>query len=463
MALNQFEDLGVSKGLCKILAHNGYDTPTDIQKLAIPPIAAGQDVIGVAPTGTGKTLAYLLPILQYVRKTKVNIAKGPLALVVAPSRELAVQVAKVAELLAEDDENCRVACVFGGAGIVAQRQALAGHPSIVVGTPGRIRDLYSSQDLVLTAVKFLVLDEADRLMDMGFTPQLRAMLEVLPLKRQTLLFSATFNTRVETASADFLEWPVKVQAAKQATVPTTIAEQFIAANNRATKLALLADIVEGSQEISSGFVFCKTRQEANGICAFLVERGLVAQVLHANKGQNTRQAALDAFKAGTIHWLVTTDVASRGLDVVALPMVIQFGLPVDIRDYIHRTGRTGRAGVPGKSLTLIDPADQTRVPQLQKLVGKTITLAPTPSGLEVAITPREELIEYERAKDDIRKALDPTFKGAFHEKRKVFKGLEKPVAKSKSKTDGIKTSIIKGKPKPGSPNRLLKSRGRKYK
>jgi len=412
-----FSALGLSNGLCKVLADNGIEVPTDIQKLAIPPAVSGQDIIGIAPTGTGKTLAYLLPIFQEIRKSKDGFLKGPIGLVVTPSRELAAQVADVARILTDNNEVLSVVCIYGGAGTKSQKQLLANHPCLVVGTPGRIRELYSSQDLILKAVRFLVLDEADRLMDMGFTPQLRAMLEILPQKRQTFLFSATFNTRVEEATAEFLEWPVKVQAAKQATVPNTIVEHFIRTQNRATKFNLLEYFIKANTEgQGSGFIFCRTRQEANQVVYHLKERQILADVLHANKGQNTRQAALDAFKEGQVPWLVTTDVSARGLDVAAVPQVIQFGLPLDIRDYIHRTGRTGRAGVSGISYTFLDPADEARISPLQKLIGSVVRIEEPPETTIEKSTPKEEQIEYERAKDEVRRALDPTFKGAFHEK-----------------------------------------------
>lgn len=416
MTVKSFEDLGLSKGLCKILTEEGYETPTDIQTLAIPPLLAGQDLIGVAPTGTGKTLAYLLPVFQEIRQSKVAQTKGPVALVVTPSRELASQVAAVATQLAAGDDAVRIACIYGGAGLTTQRTLLQGNPHIVVGTPGRIREFYLSQDLVLKSVRFLILDEADRLMDMGFMPQLRAMLEVLPRKRQNLLFSATFNQRVEQASAEFLEWPVKVQAAKQATVPTTITEHFYQTPNLATKRNLLLDLIQRDEE-GSGFIFCRSRQEANDVEGFLKQRNVKAEVLHANKGQNTRNKTLDDFKAGIVQWLVTTDVASRGLDVAAVPMVIQFALPLDIRDYIHRTGRTGRAGVAGICYTFIDPGDEARISPLNKLLGKQVPLEPAPEQVVVETTQRDEAIAYERVKDEVKRKLDPTFKGAFHEKK----------------------------------------------
>ena len=411
-----FEELGLSKGLCKILADQGLTEPTDVQALAIPPLLSGQDVIGIAPTGTGKTLAYLLPIFQALRTGKFETGKGPVALVVTPSRELAVQVAGVAEVLAAKDDAVRVACLYGGTGLTAQRGLLREKPQIVVGTPGRIRDFYSSQELVLKSIKFLVLDEADRLMDMGFTPQLRAMLEVLPLKRQNLLFSATFNPKVEAASAEFLEWPIKVQAAKQATVPSTITEHFYETANVATKRNLLLHLLTKT-DLEAGYVFCRSRQDANDVQAFLAGKGFAAEVLHANKGQNTRQQTLNSFIDGLVKWLVTTDVASRGLDVAAVPAVIQFGLPLDVRDYIHRTGRTGRAGIAGICHTFIDPGDNAHISALAKLLGHQIIMEPLPSSIPLTATPREETIVYEKAKDDIRRALDPSFKGAFHEKK----------------------------------------------
>lgn len=433
LIIKSFEDLGLAKGLCKILAEQGFLTPTDIQSLALPPLLAGQDVIGIAPTGTGKTLAYLLPVFQLVRSGKISATKGPVALIVAPARELAVQVAEVAQSLAAGDESIKIACVYGGAGPTAQRRQLEQQPHIVIGTPGRIREFYLDGTLVLKQIKFLVLDEADRLMDMGFMPQLRAMLEVLPRKRQNLLFSATFNHKVEAASAEFLEWPVRVQAAKQASLPDTILEHFYATPNQATKRNLLLYLIGLAGEEESGFLFCRSRLEANEVQAFLQQKGVRAEVLHANKGQHTRQKALEAFKTGETRWLVTTDVASRGLDVAGVPLVVQYGLPLDIRDYVHRSGRTGRAGQSGVCHTFVDPGDEAHISGLAKLLGRQVPLQQVPAATLVALTPHEERIGYERSKDEIKRAADPTFKGAFHEKKRPG-AKAKPALKGDAKS-----------------------------
>jgi|GEM_PF-4895023 len=433
-----FADLGLSKGLCKILADMGFHTPTLIQELALPPILSGQDVIGVAPTGTGKTLAYILPVLQAIRLRKASFAKGPVALVVTPTRELARQVADVAKAFTAHDEAWTVACLTGGAGMQSQIKELEAQPFMVVGTPGRIQELYSQRVLLLTQISFLILDEADRLMDMGFTPQLYKMLEVLPRKKQMMLFSATFGPRVEEATANFMEWPVKVEASKQATLPSTIEEHLIAVPNKATKQAALKDLLAKG----SGFLFARSRQEANDVAAGLKAAGTLAEVLHSNKGQNTRFATLDLFKTGQLSWLVTTDVAARGLDVEAVPMVVQIGLPVDMKDYVHRTGRTGRAGISGICYTFIDPADEARLPMLQKILGRKVLLEPPLPEWVVADTPREELIEYARSVDEAKQAADPTFKGAFHEKKRV---IEKKAEKTKTKPAAKKYAPINAK------------------
>ncbi len=443
LPVRAFEALGISRGLCKILEQDGISAPSDIQRLAIPPLLAGQDLIGIAPTGTGKTLAYLLPIVQALRTGKLIFAKGPAALIVVPARELAQQVAQVLQSLLADDPKHQIAVLYGGTGTTAQKAQMDAGPCVVVGTPGRIQDFYRQEVLVLKQVKYLVLDEADRLMDMGFMPQLRAMLEVLPKKRQNLLFSATFSQRVEEASAEFLEWPVKVQAAKQATVPKTIEERFYLVPNKATKLELLEALWQQMPADSSAFVFCRSRQDANHLLNHLNRVGSQAVGLHANKGQNVRTQTLEQFRAGEARLLVTTDVTSRGLDIPAVPLVFQLNLPLDIRDYVHRTGRTGRAGALGMSFTFIDPGDEARISGLAKLLGHPPTLLPLPEGVPVHETPRAEAIDYERIRDDVRKAADPTFKGAFHEKRTGPKRL----AKAKTVAPKVKTGNKPGKRK----------------
>jgi ATP-dependent RNA helicase RhlE len=275
-------------------------------------------------------------------------------------------------------------------------------------------------------------------------------LEVVPRKKQILLFSATFNAKVEEASAEFLEWPVKVLASKQATVPDTITEHFVLTPNLATKWKMLSLLAKDS----AGFVFARTRQQGNQITQFLQDNGFLADVLHANKGQNTRQKALEGFREGSFNWLVTTDVASRGLDIAGVPLVLQFGLPLDIRDYIHRTGRTGRAGQPGTSYTFLDPGDEARMPDLQKLLGRKVVPDELPLSLVVAETPATEKIEYERIRDEIRQKEDPTFKGAFHKKQNI--PLERSVKRpSGNRINHLKTKTarrpapLKGRRKPG--------------
>ena len=440
-----FEALGISRGLCKVLEDLGISAPSDIQRLAIPPLLAGQDLIGIAPTGTGKTLAYLLPIVQALRTGKVTFTKGPAALIVVPARELAQQVASVLQSLLADDLKHQIAVLFGGTGATAQKAQMEAGPCIVVGTPGRIQDFYLQELLVLKQVKFLVLDEADRLMDMGFMPQLRAMLEVLPRKRQNLLFSATFSHRVEVASAEFLEWPIKVQAAKQATVPKTIEERFYLVPNKATKLELLEALWQQMPAESSAFVFCRSRQDANHLLSHLNRNQTQAVGLHANKGQNVRTQTLEQFRTGEARLLVTTDVTSRGLDIPDVPFVFQMNLPLDIRDYVHRTGRTGRAGALGISISFIDPGDEVRLSGLAKLLGHPPVLLPLPADVPAHDTPREEAIEYERIKDDVRKAADPTFKGAFHVKQTGPKRVPKPKITAPRAKPGNRPTKRKGK------------------
>lgn len=436
----KFEDMALNRQLLDAIAAVGYTEPTPVQEQAIPKILAGQDVLGIAQTGTGKTAAYLLPILMRVKYAKED---HPRALIVAPTRELAMQIAENLDQL-KLFTDLRAVTLIGGVGPKAQRDALAKGVDIVVATPGRLMDMYLEGSLLLKLVTHLVIDEADKMMDMGFMPQIRALLEVLPRKRQNLLFSATFPPKVEELSHEFLEYPIKVEVSPQATPVETVKQRLFEVPNFKTKINLLLFLLRDEETFTRVFVFVRTRQVAENISRFLIRKLGEAQVrvVHANKGQNTRMNAMDDFRQGNVRVMVATDVAARGLDITAVSHVINFDFPIIYEDYVHRIGRTGRAHAIGEAITFLTKADRWHLQKLESIIRMQVPQERIPAGVYVEDTPFDEEQAMLREMDNQRKKDDPTFQGAFHEK-KVRPGM-KPV-KAATVSDAIKASASKGR------------------
>lgn len=414
-----FDALGLNPQLRRAVTNLGYTVPTEIQQKAIPVALAGQDVLGIAQTGTGKTAAYLLPMLR-----KLNFAQGQdiRALILAPTRELADQITRHAQALAAETD-LRIYCAMGGVGMKAQLEAIAGGLDVLVTTPGRFWDLYKSETLILKYLKIFVLDEADKMMDMGFMPQLRRMLEVLPVKRQNLLFSATFPAKVEELSAEFLEWPVRIEITPQSTPVESVQQILYEVSNTNTKYRVLEWLFKEEVEQGSMLVFCRTRQTVNHVADFLQARGIDDfRVIHANKDQNTRMNAMKAFETGEVSLLISTDVTSRGMDISRVGVVVNFDVPLIYEDYVHRIGRTGRAGRSGKSFTFADPAELWHIQKIERIIRMPIPRKLFPGFLEEE-TSKEEAQRIAREMDEQKRKDDPAFKGAFHEKQipKKFK------------------------------------------
>lgn len=426
-----FEHFDLNKQLLNAIADAGYEQPTPIQQKAIPAILGGQDILGIAQTGTGKTAAYLLPILM-----KIKYAQGmhPRALILVPTRELGVQVFENAQLLGKYTD-LRFASLYGGLGPKAQIDSIKKGVDIVVATPGRLIELYLKGELVLKDVKTLVLDEADRMLDMGFMPQIRKLLEVIPRKRQNLLFSATFPEKMERFSAEFLEWPVRIEVTQQSTPVETVSQLLYPVPNLHTKLNLLQHFLQ-DPSFQRIIVFVRTRQLAENIFRFLSRKTTdTIRTIHANKGQNTRLNAFEDFKGGEIRVLVCTDVSSRGIDINDVSHVINFDVPLVYEDYVHRIGRTGRAQKLGMSITFMTPAEEHHIRKIEELIRMPIPTAVIPADVVIAETPAEEQKEMLRTIDILKKRADPTFQGAFHEKKWMIKAREqgKKVAPLKSK------------------------------
>ena len=415
---NGFEQLKLNRQLLNAVEEAGFSMPTEIQSQVIPPALAGQNIIGIAQTGTGKTAAYVLPVLRIL-----NYPQGdePRALIIAPTRELTLQITSVFEQLGKYT-GLRILAVYGGKGFSDQKKKLAEGCDIVAGTPAQVLELYYSGHLILKKVKHFVMDEAERLMDMGFTPQLHKILEVLPRKRQNMLFSATFSDRVKKISDDFVEFPVEVNIVPRIKTATTV-EQFIYhVNGFGTKLSLLQVLLQ-NDELSKVIIFCKSKKTANLLAGFIQENYGTdnLKVLHGDKTQQTRMNAVAAFRNEDIRFLIATDVAARGIDIPGVSHVINFDVPVIYEDYIHRIGRTGRAFATGQSITLVTDADQWHIRKIEKLAGLKITRQDLPAEVEIIPLSREEEREQAMEIDRQKRKDDPSFQGAFHKSKAEIK------------------------------------------
>ena len=410
-----FSDLKVTRQYLDALEDMGISEPTEIQSKAIPRIRAGQDVIGIAQTGTGKTLAFLLPLMAMLSHAQ---GQGPRCVILTPAKELALQIAEVAKRLATRTD-LRVEVVYGGVGHRAQQARLEEGCDLVVATPGRFMELYLRQAFQTGSIAHLVLDEADRMMDLGFMPQLRKLLEILPTKRQNLLFSATYPPKTEAMAGEFLLWPTRVEASPQSTPVETVIQSGYRADNFGTKLNLLSSLLTALPEETQALLFVREKDQAERIGQRIAQAvSPSVRTLHANKGQNSRIHAMDQFKEGELRFLVATDVASRGIDVPQLDLVINVTVPRDPHDYIHRIGRTGRAKREGRAITMIDPSERAALQRIEGLLGTTLSIAPLPEDITVEPTPKWEAQAMARAVDREKRKADPNFKGAFHEKKR---------------------------------------------
>lgn len=357
-APTNFTELGLISPLLTRLTEMEYQQPTPIQAQAIPSVLAGRDLIAGANTGSGKTAAFALPMLQNLftekqtsTKSKGNFVSG---LVLVPTRELAMQVANSIKSYASHlNGEIKTVAVFGGVSVNTQMLALRGGTDILVATPGRLLDLISSNAIKLDMVKTLVLDEADRMLSLGFTEELSALMALMPKQKQIVLFSATFPEQVKALTEELLNDPLEIQL-QSADASTLVQRAFSV--NQGEKTALLAHLIK-KHEWRQVLIFVNSKHSCNHLADKLAKRGVTSQVFHGDKGQSARIRTLDGFKAGQIHVLIATDIAARGIDIDKLPVVINFDLPRSPADYMHRIGRSGRAGEVGLALSLIDHVD----------------------------------------------------------------------------------------------------------
>ncbi|NOH70933.1 DEAD/DEAH box helicase [Vibrio pectenicida] len=360
-----FTALGLSAPILKAIGDQGYDKPSPIQEQAIPAVLSGKDVMAAAQTGTGKTAGFTLPILELLDNGSRVKPNNVRALVLTPTRELAAQVQ---ENISKYSRYQRLTSnvVFGGVKINPQMMKLRKGTDILVATPGRLLDLYQQNAVQFSQLEVLVLDEADRMLDMGFIRDIRKILELLPKKRQNLLFSATFSDEIRKLAKGLVNDPVEVSVTPANSTATTI-EQSIYPTDKRKKAPMLSKLIQDG-DWKQVLVFCRTKHGANHLSHYLNSQGITAAPIHGNKSQNARTKALADFKSGDVRVLVATDIAARGIDIPQLPQVVNFELPNVAEDYVHRIGRTGRAGEVGKAISLVEAAEASELFAIERLI-----------------------------------------------------------------------------------------------
>lgn len=374
--MTQFSQLGLGQEIVSALSEQGYETPTPIQLTAIPKALAGHDLLAAAQTGTGKTAAFMLPSLERLKRyanASTSPAMHPVRmLVLTPTRELADQIDQNTKSYIKN-LPLRHTVLFGGVSMDKQTADLRAGCEIVVATVGRLLDHVKQKNINLNKVEIVVLDEADRMLDMGFVDEIRQIMRMLPKPRQTLLFSATFAPDIRKLAQDFMHLPETIEVAAQNTTNANVEQHVIAVDAHRKKELLERLIVD--LNMPQVIVFCKTKQSADQVARDLLRRGLSANAIHGDKSQQTRLEVLSQFKSGELRVLAATDVAARGLDIAELPFVINYELPVQAEDYVHRIGRTGRAGAEGVAISMMDETEQKMYASIQELIGAQLPVS----------------------------------------------------------------------------------------
>ena len=370
-SVSRFYGLGITPGLLEILDKLHYVTPTLIQNQSIPIAIRGKDIVGIAQTGTGKTLAFSIPMIQ-----RLASSKG-LGLVILPTRELALQIDSELHRVG-DYLGLRTAVLIGGLSIWPQTEAIRRNPHIIIATPGRLIDHLRQKTVNLGRVSILVLDEADRMLDMGFLPQIRDILKAVPKERQTMLFSATISPEIMKIASANMKLPIRVEIAPTGTTVESVTQEiFIVSKD--TKMSLLEKIL--NQYTGPALIFTRTKYGARRIAHTIKGMGHIAAEIHSNRSLAQRRSALEGFKSGRYRVLVATDIMARGIDVVGIELVINYDLPSQSEDYVHRIGRTARAGMDGRAISFATPGEQKEIRAIEKLIRKNITISPLPELL----------------------------------------------------------------------------------
>lgn len=367
--LGRFADLGIRKNFLAVLTQKGFETPTPIQHQVIPGALEGKDVVGIAQTGTGKTLAFGIPMIQ-----RLAIHKGQ-GLILVPTRELALQVEKALTQIG-GSLGLRTAVVIGGVSQHPQVKALKKNPHVIVATPGRLDDLMKQGEYKLDKVSIITLDEADRMLDVGFLPQVNHILKTAPKKRQTLLFSATMPQSISTLASTFMTMPLRIEIAPQGTSAEHVEQEvFVVRKNE--KMRLLDTLLQ-QHKSDTTLIFSRTKHGAKRIARNIRTMGHTSTEIHGNRSQRQREMALSGFTKGKFRIMVATDIAARGIDVQHISLVINFDLPDNAEDYVHRIGRTGRAGRSGKAISFVTPSEKADVRKIERLIRKSLPVLALP-------------------------------------------------------------------------------------
>ncbi|HEU5017342.1 MAG TPA: DEAD/DEAH box helicase [Pseudolabrys sp.] len=366
-----FSHLGLSDKVLSAIEAVGYKTPTPIQEQAIPHVLARRDVLGIAQTGTGKTAAFVLPMLTMLEQGRAR-ARMPRTLILEPTRELAAQVAESFEQYGKN-HKLNVALIIGGVSFENQDAKLLRGVDVLIATPGRLLDHSERGRLLLTGCELLIIDEADRMLDMGFIPDIERIGKLVPFTRQTLFFTATMPPEIQRIADTFLHNPVRVEVSKPATTAATISQLLVSSRGEPhEKRATLRQLIKGADNFKNAIVFCNRKREVAQLYRSLVRHKFNAVALHGDMDQSARTAALDAFRKGEAKLLVASDVAARGLDIPDVSHVFNFDVPHHSDDYVHRIGRTGRAGRSGTAISIVAPIDRKSVAAIERLIGQTI-------------------------------------------------------------------------------------------
>jgi len=370
MTSERFEDLPLHPSILRAVAEEGYERPTDVQKAAIPEVLAGRDVLATAQTGTGKTAAFALPMLHLLNERRPRGEKGVRALILTPTRELALQIDESLRAYGRH-LRLRTAVVLGGVPAGPQIKALRADPEFLIATPGRLLDLFERRYVRLDQVEILVLDEADRMLDMGFVRDVRRIVSKTPASRQTLFLSATLPPAIAGFASDMLRRPSLVQVTPPASVSENVTQKVLFVE-QTDKRALLADILK-NDGVQRALIFTRTKHGADRLARHLSREGVSAGVIHSNRSQGQRQQALSSFDGGRLKVLVATDIVARGIDVESISHVINYDMPMEPEGYVHRIGRTARAGAAGTALSLCEAADLPMLRRIEKLTRVPLT------------------------------------------------------------------------------------------